>query len=144
MLPSFVIPVIILVASWCIRSNCFLDSFVQLSHTESLYSSSGRINAMYIFSSAFLFILNLRALIRLSLVHAVSVILLICSGHVHELEKLRPKCLCFEVSVSTISFILSGGCVTGLSFLDIRRDVVFVGLKSTNHEVAHLFIVSRY
>ena len=61
----------------------------------------------------------------------------------HELEKLRPKCLCFEVSVSTISFILSGGCVTGLSFLDIRRDVVFVGLKSTNHEVAHLFIVSK-
>ena len=61
---------------------------------------------------------------RLSLVHAVSVTLLICSVHVHDLEKLRPKCLCFEVSLSMISFILSGGCVTGLSFLDIR-DVVF-------------------
>ena len=98
---------------------------------------------MYIFSSAVLFILNLRALIRLSLVHAVSVILLICSVHVHEFEKLRPRCLCFEVSVSMISFILSGGCVTGLSFLDIRRNAVFVGLKSTNHEVACLFIVSN-
>ena len=143
MLQSFVAPVIILTASWFIRSNCFLDSFVQLSQTKSLYSRSGRINAMYIFSSVFLFIFNLRALIRLSLVHAVSVILLICSVHVHELEKLRPKCLCFEVSVSTISFILSGGCVTGLSFLDIRRDVVFVRLKSTNHEVADLFVVSK-
>ena len=80
---------------------------------------------MYIFSSAFLFILNLRALIILNLVHAVSVILLICSLNVHELEKLRSRCLCFEVSVSTISFILSGGRVTGLSFMDIRRDVVF-------------------
>ena len=60
-----------------------------------------------------------------------------------ELEKLRPRCLCFEVSVSTISFSLIGGCVTGLSFLDIRRDVVFVGLKSTNHEIAHLFIVYK-
>ena len=39
-------------------------------------------------------------------------------------------------------FILSGGRVTGLCFLDIRRDVVFVGLKSTNHEVAHLIIKS--
>ena len=143
MLQSFVASVIILAASWCIRSNCFLDSFVQLSHTESLYSSNGRINAMYIFSSAFLFILNLRALIRLNLVHAVAVILLICSVHVHGLEKLRPRYLCFEVSVSTISFILRGGCVTGFSFLDIRRDVVFIGLKSTNHEVAHLFIVSK-
>ena len=55
----------------------------------------------------------------------------------------RLRCLCFEVSVSMISFILSGGCVTGLGFLDIRRDVVFVGLKSTNHEVTHLFIVSN-
>ena len=113
---------------------------MQLSHTESLYSSSGRINALYIFSSAFLFILNLRALIRLSLLYAFSVILFICSVHVHELEKLRPRCLCFEVPVSTISFILSGGCVNGLSFQDIRRDV---GLKSTNHEVAYLFIVSK-
>ena len=51
--------------------------------------------------------------------------------------------MCSEVSVSTISFILSGGCVTELSFLDIRRDVVFVGLKSTNHKVDHLFIVSK-
>ena len=75
----------------------------------------------------FLFILNLRALIRVCLGHAVSVILLICSVHVHELEKFRTGCLCSEVSVITISFILSGGCVTGLSFLDIRRDVVFVG-----------------
>ena len=144
MVQSFVALVIILAASCCIRPTCFLNSIVQSSSSESQYSVSGRIDAMYIFSSVFVFILNLRALIRLSLVHAVSVILLICSVHVHEHEKLRPKCLCFEVSVSTISFILSGGCVTGLSFLNSRRDVVFAGLKSTNHEVAHLFIVSKY
>ena len=34
MLQSFVAPVIIIAASWCIRSNCFLDLFVQLPHTD--------------------------------------------------------------------------------------------------------------
>ena len=79
---------------------------MQLYNTESLYSSCGLINDMFLFSSA-LRTSNLRALIRLCLVHAM--ILLICSVYVYELEKLRPKCLCSEVFVSTISFILSGG-----------------------------------
>ena len=48
----------------------------------------------------------------------------------------------FRRFVSTISFILIGGCATGKNFLDIRN-VVFVGLKSNNHEVAHLFMVSK-
>ena len=81
---------------------------------------------MYICSSACLFDLKLSALIRLSLVHAGSVILLMCTIRMHELEKMRLRNLCFEVFVNTISFILRGGCVTGLSFLDIRRDAVFV------------------
>ena len=130
MLQSFVAPVIILGASWCIRSNCFLDSFVQLSHTESLYSSSGRINAMYIFSSTFLYILNLIALIRLSLVHAVLVVFLICSVHVHELEKLRPKCLCFEVSVSTISFYFEWRMCNRIEFPRYQKRCSFYWIKS--------------
>ena len=39
---SFVAPTIILAASVWIASNCFFEPVEQLSHTESLYSSRGR------------------------------------------------------------------------------------------------------
>ena len=42
MLQSFVAPTIILAASVWIAPNCFFESGEQLSHTESLYSSRGR------------------------------------------------------------------------------------------------------
>ena len=71
----------------------FLDSDEQLSHTESLYSSNGRMNEMYNFSSDFLLTLNLRALKRLTLVQAFRDVLLTCSFHVQVLENVRPKCL---------------------------------------------------
>ena len=93
MLQSFVAPETTLADSVWIASNCCFDSDEQLSHTESLYSSNGRMNKMYKFSSDFLLSLNLRAFKRLSLVQAFRDILLTCSFHVHVLENVRPKCL---------------------------------------------------
>ena len=78
MLQSFVAPETILADSVWIASNCVFDSDEQLSHTESLYSSNGRMNEMYNFSSDFLLTLNLRALKRLTLVQAFRDILLTC------------------------------------------------------------------
>ena len=96
MLQSFVAPETILADSVWIPSNCFFDSGEQfgeqLSHTESLYSSIGRMNEMYNFSSYFLLTLNLRALKRLTLVQAFRDVLLTCSFHVQVLENVRPKC----------------------------------------------------
>ena len=105
MLQSFVAPVIILAASVWIHSNCFFESEEQLSHTESLYSRRGRMYDMYIFSSDFLLILNLRALRRLILVQALSDIPLTRSVHVHVLEKVRPRCLWLVVSSMMVPFI---------------------------------------
>ena len=77
MLQSLAAPETILADSVWIASNCFFDSDVQLSRTESLYSSNGRMNEIYNFSSGFLLTLNFRALKRLSLVQAFRDILLI-------------------------------------------------------------------
>ena len=49
MLQSFVAPETIVADSVWIASNYFFDSDEQLSHTESLYSSNGRMNEIYIF-----------------------------------------------------------------------------------------------
>ena len=43
-----------------------------------------------------------------------------------------PKCLCVVFSEISVLFILEVGCVSGIRFLDIKREVVLVGLKSTN------------
>ena len=83
MLQSLVAPKTILAASGMIASNCSFDSNKQFSHTESLYSSNGRMNEMYNFFSDFLLTLNLRTLGRFSLVQAFRDILLTCSVHVH-------------------------------------------------------------
>ena len=40
-------------------------------------------------------------------------------------------------------FILRVGCVSGILFLDIKREVVLVGLKSTNQLSAQWCIVPR-
>ena len=76
-----------------------------LSQTASLYSSSGQIKEEYIFSRESLLILNLSVRRRLSLVQAVAVMLLICSFQLQFLEKVRPKCLCDDVSVIAVPFI---------------------------------------
>ena len=112
MLHSFVVPVIILFASWCIRSNCFLDSLMQLSHTDSLYSSRGRINAMHVC-----------LLSPCSFRDRFFNVFCPCE----RVREVDPRCLSFVVSVSMVSSILRAGCITGLSFLDIRRDVVLFG-----------------
>ena len=75
----------------CYYSGSFVMNIVKLffnilSHTEPLYSIRGRINAMYIFSSAFRLILNLSNLIRFNLDHAVSAILFMCSIQEHVLD----------------------------------------------------------
>ena len=108
MLQSFVAPVIILAASLWTVSSCFLLSAAALPQTVSLYSSRGLIKEVYIFSRALL-ILNLSARKRLSLVQAAAAMLLICSFQLQLLVKVRPKCLCDEVSVIASPFISRGG-----------------------------------
>ena len=93
MLQSLVVPQTTLADSVWIASNGSFDSDEQLSHTESPYSSNGRMNEIYNFSSDFLLTLNLRALKRLSIVQAFRDIFLTCSFHVQVLENVRPKCL---------------------------------------------------
>ena len=43
----------------------------------------------------------------------------------------------------TLSFIKSCGCKTGFCFKDIKRDMVFLALKSTSQSRAHLDMVPR-
>ena len=76
-----------------------------LSQTASLYSSSGLMKELYIFSRASLFILNLRARNSLSLTQAVAVMLFMCSFQLQLLQKVRPRCLCDVVSVMAVPFI---------------------------------------
>ena len=137
MLQSFVAPVIILAASVWIDSYCFFESEEQLSHTESLYSSRGGMYVMYIFSSDFLLTLNLRALRRLSLVQALSDILLTWSVHVHVLEKVRPRWLWLVVSSMMVPFIKREGCWTGFNLRVKIIDKVLLGLNVTSQEFAH-------
>ena len=80
MLQSFVTPETSFADSVWIASNCLFDSDEQLSHAESLYSSNGRMNEMYNFSSDFLLTLNLRALKRLTLVQAFRDIFIPCAS----------------------------------------------------------------
>ena len=54
-----------------------------------------------------------------------------------------PRCLCFVFSEISVLFILRVGCVSGIRFLDIKREVVLVGLKSTNQLSAQWCIVPR-
>ena len=101
----------------CYNSGSFVMNIVKLfltcagllSHTESLYSSRGRINAMYIFWSAFRLLLNLSDLIRFNLGQAVSAILFMCAIQEHVLDMVSPTCLWLVVSLRTTLFISREG-----------------------------------
>ena len=54
-----------------------------------------------------------------------------------------PRCLCVVFSERSVLFILRVGCVSGILFLDIKREVVLVGLKSTNQLSAQWCIVPK-
>ena len=56
---------------------------------------------------------------------------------------MMPRCLCVVFSERSVLFILSVGCVSGILFLEIKREVVLVGLKSTNQLSAQWCIVPR-
>ena len=91
MLQSFVAPVIILAASLCTDSNCFLLSVDALSQTTLLYSRRGLMKEMYIFfSRAFLLILNFSTRSKLSLSHAVFVMLFMCSVQLQLFASVNP------------------------------------------------------
>ena len=83
----------------------FLFSVVALSQTASLYSSSGLMKEVHIFLRERLFILNLSARSKLSLVQAVAVMLLICSSQLQFSENVSPRCLCDDVSVMAVPFM---------------------------------------
>ena len=54
-----------------------------------------------------------------------------------------PRCLCVVFSEISMLFILRVGCVSGIRFLDIKKEVVLVGLKSTNQLSDQWCIVPR-
>ena len=69
-----------------IRETTLLCSYTKVTNVDVRY--------IYIYiSSDFLLSLNLRALNKLSLVHAAAVMFSICSAQLQESEKVRPKCL---------------------------------------------------
>ena len=53
------------------------------------------------------------------------------------------RCLCVVFSERSVLFILRVGCVSGTLFLDIKREVNLVGLKSTNQLSAQWCIVPK-
>ena len=124
-------------------SNFFFISLDELSQTESQYSSNGRIKESYIRSREFLLTLNLRARIRLSLIHAFSQMVPIWSGQRQELEKVIPKCLCVWVSLICVLFINSGGWIGLLTFLDMTIDKVFAALKFTSQKSAQSLMLCK-
>ena len=69
-----------------IASNFFFDSDEALSRTESQYSERGRINEVYILSSALRLILNFKGLRRFNLAQAFIDISFMCSDHACLLE----------------------------------------------------------
>ena len=92
MLQNLVAPVILLAASVCTTSYCFLHWFVQLSHTVSLFLSWDRTYAVYSFSSACLLTSNFRVRNRFNLLHAALVMVLMWTDQVHGFEKIIPRC----------------------------------------------------
>ena len=54
-----------------------------------------------------------------------------------------PRCLCVVFSERSVLFILRLGCVSGTLFLDIKGEVVLVGLKSTNQLSTQWCIVPK-
>ena len=123
------------IIGFCIRwSNC-------PKHYH--YIRVGAYEVYIYFSSAILFILNFRARRRFNLNHADLVILAICSVHEQVFEKVTPRCLWLVDSEMTVSFIKSCGCKTGFCFKDIKRDIVFLALKSTSQSRVHWDMVPR-
>ena len=53
------------------------------------------------------------------------------------------RCLCVFFFERSALFILKVECASGTLFLNIRREVVLVGLKSTNQSSAHWCIVPK-
>ena len=63
---------------------------------------------MYIFSRAFLLILNFSTRSKLSLCHAVLVMLYMCSVQLQLFASVNPKCLCDDVFLRFVIVALPG------------------------------------
>ena len=126
-----------------IDSSCFLFSAEQLSQTTSQYSSSGHIKLTYICSDDFLLTLNFSVRMRFSRTQAFDAISWIWLDHVHDFDKMRPRCLWLSVSGSIMLFMNNGGCCGGSSLRDRTIEKVFRSWKLTNQFVAQVLMVSR-
>ena len=147
MLQSLVAPVTITAASiWMFSSFC-LSYNEQLSQTTLLYSRSGRLKAMYSFSSA-LRSITFSALIMLSRCNAFLEISSICICHFAFSENIIPKCLWLVTSFILILFKNKGGWLIVLVLVDTHNVSVLFGVKSTKHCFDQLWILlsrsSRY
>ena len=126
-----------------IDSSCFLFSAEQLSQTTSQYSSSGRIKLTYICSNDFLLTLNFSVRMRFNRAQAFDAISWIWLDHVHDFDKMRPRCLWLSVSGSIMLFMNNGGCCGGSSLRDSTIEKVFRSWKLTNQFAAQVLMVSR-
>ena len=106
----------------------FLDSVVALSQTESQYSSTARMEEMYIFSKDFVLILNVGVRSGLSRVKAFEDIFCICSDQVHVFNTVIPT---GAYGCPSLLFMSNGACCGG-SYLqeNIIDNVFFPCIKS--------------
>ena len=81
MLQSLVAPVMRRAASVWIDPSLLDSTWLQLSHTESLYSITGLTNELWIFSRELRFSLNISTLNTFRRYHAISVMFSMCSDH---------------------------------------------------------------
>ena len=117
-----------------IDSSCFLFSAEQLSQTTSQYSNS---------SNDFLLTLNFSVRMRFNRTQAFDAISWIWLDHVHDFDKMRPRCLWLSVSGSIMLFMNNGGCCGGSSLRDSTIGKVFRSWKLTNQFTAQVLMVSR-
>ena len=120
-------------ASIWIFSSSFASYWVQLSHTTSAYSSTGRMKEKYIDCNDFLSRTNFNCLIMLMRYQALDFISVKCPCQVPSQVKVKPTCLCISTSFICCWFKLSGGCKGLLCFLENRGHSDLEGLKVTSH-----------
>ena len=116
---------------------------MQLFHTTSAYSISGRIKEKYIVWRDFLSNLNFSFRITFIRAHAFVLICSRCSCHVQSLEKIIPKCLWDVTSFICFWSIKTGGWCGSLTFLEKSIYSDFPGLNVTSHCFAQRFTFSR-
>ena len=142
-LVPFLAPVMTLMANRCTFSSLSLSSFVQLPHTMSPYSSSGRMKDVYSFSRLLQSSFSFKFLRMSTLLVAFLIMELICSDHLPSCCRILPRCFWLFTFSMRVPFIFT--CWRSSSCLREKfRLSVLVGLNFTCHLVAQFVTSSRF